>query len=284
MFNFKDYFKLLRVEQWYKNIVIFIPIIFALKLLSFKFLLLTILGFIALCLVSSSSYIINDLLDINKDKHHPEKKKRPIVSGKVNFLSAIIISIFLFVASLFMAYFLSLYFLLSIMALFIFSQIYNFYVRNVAFLDVILISVNFVIRATSGTFIIESPVSSWVILCTFFISIFLVSSKRSLEVTLKHHKEYRPNFSESDERVLVFLSILSITCVFVFFSIYSVLKNAPQILLTLPVALYITVKFYHAIYLDPEKIRNPEKFIFDKKIFLSLLLWGLILLITLYIK
>ncbi|MBU0894631.1 MAG: UbiA prenyltransferase family protein [Nanoarchaeota archaeon] len=282
MLQIKDSLRLLRVEQWYKNLIIFISLIFSLNLFNKEFFFLTILGFISLCFISSSYYIINDLLDIKKDQNHPEKNTRPIASGKIKKNPAIITSVVLFVLSLLIASFLGGLFLYSILLLFILSQIYNLDIRNIPYLDIIFISLNFVIRAVSGTFIIKSPVSIWVILITFFLSIFLVSSKRSLEIMMKGIKKYRPNFTSSDKKILEILSIISIACVFVFFSIYSVLNFKPTLLLSVPIALYIVIMFFQNLYNSPEKIRNPEKFIFDKKIILALLFWLIIIIFSFY--
>ena len=164
------FLKLLRVEQWYKNLVIFIPLIFSFNLFNLNLFILSFFGFISLCFISSSYYIINDIKDIEKDKYHPEKKNRPLASGKINKPFALLISVILFVDAILIAYSLSLYFLGAVLVLFMFSQAYNFGLRNIIFLDIILISTNFVIRAISGIFIIDTPVSYWVILTTFLIS------------------------------------------------------------------------------------------------------------------
>ncbi len=282
MLKINNYLELLRVKQWYKNTIIFISIIFSFNLFNLELLALTFLGFISLCFVSSSYYIINDILDVKKDKNHPEKKHRPIASGKIKKSHAITVSIFLFIASVFLSYFLSFYFLLMILLLFVLSQIYSFYLRDIIFLDIILISLNFVIRAISGVFIIKASISPWVVLCTFFISLFLVSEKRSVEISLNKSKNYRPHFEKSDKRILEFLAILSITCVFVFFSIYSILFDRIMLLWSIPIALYIVLLFLHDSYKYPEKVRNPEDFVFDKKVLFSILLWLLVVLITLY--
>jgi 4-hydroxybenzoate polyprenyltransferase len=279
--RFSDLLRLLRVEQWYKNSVIFIAIIFSFNLFHPELILLSFFGFLSLCLISSSNYIINDVKDINKDKHHPEKKNRPLASGRINPITAILISIILFNLSLLIAYSLSPMFLCSVLLLFIVSQLYTFFIRNIAFLDLIFISINFVIRAVSGSFITDTPISPWVILCTFFISVFLVSQKRSVEFSLKNIGKYRSSLKEIDKSIFTTLSALSVTCVFVFFAIYSIFFKA-SILLTLPISLYITLEFMNSLNNCPEKIRNPERFLFQKKIILSLLSWLLILLVTLY--
>ena len=95
MLNLLDYFKLFRVNQWYKNIVIFIPLFFSLQLFNKDLFLNTLIGFFSLCFISSSGYIINDFSDIKKDKHHPEKKNRPLVSKKIKIPVALILSMIL---------------------------------------------------------------------------------------------------------------------------------------------------------------------------------------------
>jgi 4-hydroxybenzoate polyprenyltransferase len=232
--------------------------------------------------MSSSYYIINDLADIKKDQNHPEKKNRPLASGKISKLSALVISMILFNISLTIAYFLSVYFTISLLSLFILSQAYTFFLKKIAFLDIISISINFVIRAISGTFIINEPVSPWVILSTFFLSAFLVSTKRSLEVS-SDYKDYRSNFNQSDKKVLEYLSIIAITSVFIFFSIYSILVNKSLLLLSLPIALYIILNFLSTISSSPEKIRNPERFIFSPENLIALFLCLIVIVITFYI-
>lgn len=279
----KDLFKLLRVEQWYKNAIIFIPLIFSFNLFNSLLFLLTIAGFLALCFTSSSYYIINDLHDVEKDKNHPEKKNRPIASGRISKPLAVLISILTLFLGIFIAAILSVWFLVFVVALFLVAMLYTFYLRNVAFADILTISVNFVIRTVSGIFIAKVPISSWVILSVFFIAMFLVSMKRSSEINLAQIGRYRPNFSKADKEVLNFLAIISITCVFVFFSVYSILFERPALLLSIPPALYITVLFFHNLYVSPEKVRNPEKFIFDKRVLPVFLLWLIILVTTFYL-
>lgn len=282
MFEPKNFFILLRIKQWYKNTVIFIPLIFSFNLFSSTLFLRILLGFISLCLMSSSYYIINDILDRKKDKYHPEKSKRPIASGKISKIEAIIISFSLFLISSSLAYLLSIYFFYSVLALFLLSQLYNFYVREIAFLDIILISINFVVRAVSGVFIIKVNISYWVILLTFFISVFLVSGKRELELKLKNIDKYRSCFDNSDDNTLNSLSSISIAVTIVFFSIYSILYERQGLLISLPIAIYVMVSYMHAKKVDPEKVRNPENFIFDKKILFSILLWLIVVVIVLY--
>ena len=111
---------------------------------------------------------------------------------------------------------------------------------------------------------------------------FLVSSKRSLEVSTDM-KDYRSNFKKSDKEVLDFLSMISITSVFIFFSIYSITNDKPLLLLSLPIALYIVTNFLSKKSTNQEIIRNPEKFILDVKTLTALSIWIIIIIAAFYL-
>jgi len=128
----KDILKLIRIEQWYKNFLIFIPLVFSLNFFNIRLLFITFLGFISLSLISSSYYIINDLKDIQKDKHHPEKKNRPLASGRLSRTTGILILILFLINSITLSYYLSPSFLVVVLVLFLSSQIYSFFLREFA--------------------------------------------------------------------------------------------------------------------------------------------------------
>ena len=186
--------KLLRPQQWYKNVVIFAAMFFSANLLNIGQLKLTILGFISLCLISSTNYIINDIIDCKEDKKHPEKKKRPIASGAIKKWQAIIIAIITFSFAMYNAFYLTEGFFYIIIALFVMTQLYSLFLRNEPFLDIILIGINFVLRAISGTFLINTEISPWLIICAFFLALFLGFGKRIADLKIlgekaKEHKK-----------------------------------------------------------------------------------------------
>ncbi len=283
MLKLRSFIELLRVSQWYKNLLIFIPLIFSLNFFNFKLFIITLLGFFSLSFMSSSYYIINDLKDIEKDRHHPEKKKRPIASGRISKILAFLISLFLFFNSVFLALLLSLNFFFFILLLFISSQLYIFYLRNIAFFDIIIISVNFIIRTVSGSFLLNVSVPYFLVLCAFFLSIFLVSGKRISETDIKELERYRPSLEKQHRDTLTLMATISVASVIIFFSIYSILISKPSLLITLPISFYLILLYFNSVYHQPEKIRNPERFILDKKILLSLVSWMVLLLVSLYV-
>lgn len=279
----RDFFKLIRIEQWYKNTLVFVPLIFSFNLFNLNLFLITLLGFFSLSFMSSGYYILNDIKDVKKDKHHPEKKDRPIASGRISKLTAFLIFIIFFIDSISIAFLLSAGFFLCILILFILSQIYTFYLREIAFFDIITISINFILRTLSGVFLINVPPPYPLILSAFFISIFLVSGKRISETYIKELKQYRPSLDKQHKDTLTLMATVSVAATIIFFSIYSFTISKPLLLITLPISFYMILLYFNSVYHHPEKIRNPEKFILDKKILLSLLVWSILLIVSLYV-
>ncbi|MCS7118786.1 MAG: decaprenyl-phosphate phosphoribosyltransferase [Archaeoglobaceae archaeon] len=208
----KDLFISMRPQQWYKNFLVFAALVFSKNLLDLELLKLTILGFIAFCLASSSQYIFNDILDREKDKRHPKKCKRPIASGKISLPIAIAFSAILLIFSILISLLLNFWFLMAIISYLILNSLYSAFLKNLVLFDVLTISAGFVIRAISGCFIINVLISPWLILCTFLLAIFLALGKRRHELILleenaKKHREVLGLYSK--EAVDQMLSIMT---------------------------------------------------------------------------
>lgn len=286
----KELIRLLRPQQWYKNLVIFLPIIFALQFSNTLALGKTALGFISLCLISSVTYIINDVADIEKDRHHPEKKNRPLASGKVGILTALMLSIFLLVGSVALAFWISVYFSYFVLLLFIASQLYTFVWKKQAFADVIAIAINFVIRAVSGTVVIvvnNGPwlkVSPWLILCPFFLSLFLSLAKRKADIitlgkNAAKHKEVLPFYTP---QVTDALLIISTCLLLISYSLFSFLSSHPFLLLTLPPMLYFVFRYLYLIESGSIIARHPEIMYRDRGLVFSGLLTFIVAVAVLY--
>ncbi|MFW9956331.1 MAG: UbiA prenyltransferase family protein, partial [Candidatus Thorarchaeota archaeon] len=186
----KHYIKLMRPHQWYKNLLLFLPILFVnfrdplpaiFNLSNYPPL---ILGFLAFCAVSSGGYIFNDIKDVEEDALHPEKKTRPLPSGEIERKNALILGSVLFVSGIVLSIILNDIFFLLVLFYVLNSQLYNYYLRNWAVVDVVTIGMGFIIRAIAGTFLIKVPFTSWLILGVFFVALVLGFSKRKSELQL----------------------------------------------------------------------------------------------------
>lgn len=183
----RDYIKLLRPKDWAKNLFLFVPTFFAGKMFNlYKFELL-IGGFFAFSFLASSIYILNDYRDIESDRKHPTKCKRPLAAGTVRKPVALVICFVLFAAGMLISYFLdssgkflfiaSLYYILNIG--------YCFGLKNVSIVDLIIVATGFVLRVKGGSILAEVDLSHWLTIMTFLLAIFMAIAKRRDDVMLK---------------------------------------------------------------------------------------------------
>ncbi len=274
----------MRIHQWYKNLVIYLALIFSNSLFNKELFIATTLGLISLCLISSTNYIINDILDRKKDKEHQEKKTRPIAYGSIKIYEAIIIALIITIISLFIAYNLSKIFLLSVIFLLVLTLLYSFKLKHILFLDIIIISINFVIRSVSGTFIINKPLSPWLILCPFFLALFLAVGKRHGDLRLLgknavNHKQVLKNYTPEINGILI---IISTTLLLISYSLYAFLGEHKKLLLTIPFAIYVIFRYVYLIYSESKIARKPNLLYKDKELLIGLLLWLLVTFMLLY--
>jgi len=184
-----NYLKLIRTHQWVKNVFVFVPLLFSHNLFEKEYFLTTLFAFFVFSLASSAIYVINDLIDIEADRSHPLKKNRPLPSGDISKSSAVITFIaILIVIGVLLPNF-NYYFIICIAAFIVLNVLYTFYFKHIVILDVFSIAAGFTLRVLAGAFVINVPISSWLILTTMFISLFLGVMKRHSELTLTPENE-----------------------------------------------------------------------------------------------
>jgi 4-hydroxybenzoate polyprenyltransferase len=282
--------RLMRIKQWYKNLLILLPLIFAEKLFVYD-IIPYIIGFLALCLTSSSYYVLNDIIDYKNDRVHPEKRRRPIASGKVSVNLGIILFLLLITLSLLLSLEIGLGFLVANLILFLLTLLYIFWLKHIAFLDIIVISINFLIRTISGAYVGSNSiiprieVSSWLILSVFFLALFLTSSKREADLILLEDKagEHKRTLKVYNLSITGFITGISITMLLVVYSLYSVLVQFPIFLITIPIALYCIIRYFYLMNIKSTIIRHPELFYTDKQLLLGVILWAVTAITIIYI-
>lgn len=177
-----ELFRLLRPKQWTKNFFILAALVFSKHLFEMDYVRIVLLAFVAFCLVSGSVYILNDILDVEEDRRHPEKRNRPIASGKVKPLQALAFSLLLIVLVIALVISLPSQFRAILLIYFAINIAYSWKLKEIIILDVFVIAAGFMLRVLGGAYVISVPVSSWMILCTIFISLFLGLAKRRGEI------------------------------------------------------------------------------------------------------
>ena len=180
---FTALFKTMRPRQWTKNVFIFAALVFDKQLFVVDSFLRTLAGFVLFCLISSSVYIFNDLADVEADRQHPEKKNRPIASGKLSVGAAWAAGIVIVAITFVLAWLLSPGFELVIMTYFVINMAYSKWLKHIAILDVLIISLGFVLRVGAGvTLIAVERFSPWLYIVMFLLSLFLGFGKRRAEL------------------------------------------------------------------------------------------------------
>lgn len=170
--------KLIRVKQWAKNLFLFTPPFFAGAILLPGVLWHAVLGFFSFSLVASAVYILNDWFDIERDKRHPEKKKRPLAAGIIKVNVALGVMLLLLVLGFLPAYWLGSYYA-AVLGFYLVMNIgYTVKLKHIALVDVTIIATGFLLRIFAGGFATNIPVSTWLVLIAFLLALFLAMAKR----------------------------------------------------------------------------------------------------------
>lgn len=180
-----QYLKLLRPAHWAKNAFLFIPLFFAGELTNVDKIIELIKAFVAFSLIASSIYIINDYRDIENDRKHPKKSKRPLASGAVSKPAGLAIFFVCVVLGMATGYFVKEKFLFVLGIYFVMNIAYSFGLKNISILDIIIVSIGFVLRVKAGGIAANIPVSEWLMIMVFLLALFLAIAKRRDDVLLK---------------------------------------------------------------------------------------------------
>jgi len=189
----KDLLALLRPHQYIKNLFIFAPILFAFNITQ-ENLLHSFYAFVLFSILASSVYILNDYMDVEEDKKHPTKCKRPLASGAISLANANFLFMALAGLTFFMAYMFNTKLLVVLFIYFALNILYSVKLKHIAIVDIFIISTGFVLRLFAGAIATDTPLSMWIIIITFLLAIFLSLAKRRDDVLLSlEGKETRKN-------------------------------------------------------------------------------------------
>ncbi len=281
----KTYIKLIRVHQWYKNLVVFLALFFSGNLLNVLLMREAAIAFLSFSLISSAGYVINDLKDLAEDKKHPERKLRPLASGQIRKWVAALMIVLLLMGGGLLVFSLGQEFLL-VSGLFLgLSLLYTFILKRIIFGDVLTIATLFVIRAIAGAVAIGVVISPWLILVPFFLSLYLSTGKRHSELQLLGEKagETKKVLTEYTLEMTNILMTVSITLLIISYALYSFLSEHALLIMTLPFALYTIFRYHYLIGSKSVVARNPEKIIKDQPILVGMVLWLLVTGLIIYI-
>ena len=286
------YLKLLRPRDWAKNLFLFIPLFFSGELFNWDVYPQLLLGFIAFSFMASSIYIINDYRDIEDDKKHPVKSKRPLASGAVSKTTAIIICIVLILAGFAIGYFIKEKFLFVLGIYFLLNLGYSFGLKNIPILDIVIVAIGFVLRVKGGAVIANIGLSEWLNIMVFLLALFMAIGKRRDDVLLKLSSGTDMRKSIKGYNLEFLNVILALVCSVIIVA-YFMYTMSPEVLTRLGTyRLYYTCLFvlagilrYLQIIFVQAASGSPTKILYkDRFIQASLLLWIISFYLIIYMK
>ena len=278
----KNYFQLLRVPQWIKNLFVFVPLMFSLHLFEADYFLASLKAFVIFCLASSFIYIINDIIDIDADAVHPTKKYRPLPSGKISKQSAWITSILIFLFLILLSFISPIEFIYFLASFILLNIIYSVYFKHIVILDVFSIAAGFTIRVLAGAAIINVPVSSWLVLTTMFISLFLGVMKRHSELEQITESEKTPTRKVLAEYSLTFtnqMATVAAAGVIICYALYTVSQRTVSVfgtenlIYTTPFVVFGIFRFMYLEYLNQKGENTTQIMLTDLPMILTVLFY-----------
>ncbi len=273
----------MRPWQWYKNLVIFVSLVFSHNLFNMSMLSDAFFAFLIFCLISGSDYIINDAVDSERDKIHPKKKGRPIASGRLERNHALMFAGFILLMSFVWSYYLNAMFFVISAVFVILHNAYNFYLKNVVIVDVLMISANFVIRAIAGGVAIGVFVSPWLIVCTFLLALFLALGKRRHEIAILGNEasKHRKILSEYTTEMIDQMTGVTLSALIVSYMLYTFLTSNIYLMITVPFAIYGVFRYQYLVHV--KNFGGETELVFmDWAMILDLILWFAAAVVILY--
>jgi len=285
----KNYFKLLRVPQWIKNFFVFVPLIFAKQLFNFQSLTEVLLGFTLFSFTASIVYIINDIIDADSDRQHPEKKNRPIASGKIKPSTGIITAFILLIITVVLSFGVNISFILLLAAYLVLNILYTFSFKHIVLLDIFSIAAGFVLRVIAGAVIINVEVSSWLILTTMFISLFLAIMKRRSELNYsieEGSKVSRKVLSQYSKRYTEQIASIAASGVIICYALYTVSErtisifHTDNLIYTLPFVAFGIFRYMYLVFIGKKGENTARLLTTDIQMIINLFLY---IITTIYI-
>lgn len=281
-----------RPHQWLKNLFIFAPIIFSQNIFNLPYILKTGIAFISFCLLSGSLYILNDLNDREEDKLHPIKSKRPIASGRLKRSSAILSFITLSALAFVLAITLNKYFFIIALAYFSLQVAYSFWLKHVVILDVFVVAAGFLIRVVAGGLAIDVSLSSWLLICTILLALFLAMSKRRHELILleENAHNHRPILKEYNPYLLDQMIAVVTASTLITYCLYTISEETvtkfgtTKLIYTIPFVLYGIFRYLYLVHQKSEGGSPDVLIIKDKPLLADIFLWIVSAILILYLR
>ena len=281
----------MRPQQWIKNGFIFAALIFSHSLSHWDRCRQVALAAVVFCVVSSLTYLFNDIMDASEDRHHPSKKLRPIASGRLSAKTAGITAAILAIGGTVAAWWLDIRFMAIVVAYLALNILYSTLLKHVFLLDVFIVAVGFLFRVIAGGLVIHVAISPWLIVCTTLLALFIALSKRRHELVLlgdqaSDHRailaDYSPYYLDQLIGIVTASTVISYTLYTLSPDVQSKFPNK-RLELTIPLVLFGIFRYLHLIH-HGEQGGNPTRSLFTDPVLLTVvLLWAASVVLIIYL-
>lgn len=269
--NFQPLLQLLRPKDWIKNGLVLMPLIFSGLFLEVNALLLALYSTLLFCLAASSAYIVNDLHDIEQDRHHPVKSKtRPLAKGSISIKQAIALLGLLYLL-LMLAGFALPTVMFAIGLYLILNMLYTFALKQQPVIDLFCIALGFVLRLYAGGLAINVPVSGWMLITTFSLALYFASTKRQQELR-QHCSHIRPVLEKYSPRLIGYCVHVSAISALLFYGMF-VMFNRPELMLTIPLTLFGLFRYAYLVEYEQTGESPTDALLGDWQLAMTLIIW-----------
>jgi decaprenyl-phosphate phosphoribosyltransferase len=287
--------KACRPKQWAKNVLVFVAPAAAGVIDEPRILLHTVAGFVAFCMVSSATYLLNDILDVESDRQHPTKCRRPIAAGIVPVPLAVAMAVVLFIAGVALAAADNLQLAAVVAGYAVLTTTYSMFLKAIPVLDLVILSAGFILRLLGGAYAADVPVSDWFLIISLFGSLFIAAAKRFAEKQELGERaaELRPTLGQYSVEYLGFLRSVSVAALVMSYCLWAVERADGDPSAGLPSASpwaqlsivpFLIAVLRYALLVDQGKGSAPEDVILhDRQMQVMGVLWALCLLIGIYV-
>jgi 4-hydroxybenzoate polyprenyltransferase len=285
----RDLLRTMRPKQWLKNIFVFAPLVFDVKLLNVTHLARTAAGFVLLCVTSGVVYLVNDVVDAEKDREHPRKRNRPIASGRLPPQVALAAAVLLPLLTLPAGFLLDPSFAAILAAYLVLQVAYSFFLKNIVLIDVFAIAAGFALRVAAGVPLVNAErFSPWMYVCMGLLALFIGFNKRRHELALlkenaNAHRESLQEYSLPllDQIIGIVTAATLVTYAFYTFTAPNLPPNHTM-MLTNPFLLYALFRYLYLVQARGLGGEPEEIVLHDRPLQAAVLLWGVVVLITMY--
>jgi len=285
----------MRPYQWTKNLVLFAGLVFTLKILEPPFVLAAVAGFFAFSIAVSGAYLANDVLDVERDRLHPDKRNRPIASGRLPVSAATAWAVALLAVGLGGCFVVGPRFGATAVAYVVLTIAYSLFLKQIVLLDVVSIALGFVLRATAGVELLRDrsvagaqliEISPWLLVCAFFLALFLAIGKRRHELAVLEDdaSRHRAALGSYNAKLLDQLVAVVTSATVLAYSVYTIAPETVAkfggrpLYLTIPFVLYGIFRYLYLMYAQDKGGNPSEHLLRDRATLVNVVLWAVAVL------